>query len=67
MCLTSEPALFNHHRSAGPASAQSDIGDHGDEWRDHPITDMVRWSTRLNADVLIDGGEVFYDSFPNAD
>lgn len=66
-CLTSQPALFNHHRRAGPDSAQSDIGDHGDGWRDESLTDMVRWSTRLNADALIDGADTFHESFPNTD
>ena len=66
ICLTSQPGLFHHHRPAGPDSAQSDIGDHGGGWRDQAITDMVRWSTRLNADVLMDGGNVFHDAFPNA-
>lgn len=66
-CLTSQPGLFSHHRPAGPNSAQSEIGNHGDGHRDHSQTDMVRWSTRLNADVLMDGGSVFHDQYPNAD
>jgi hypothetical protein len=35
-CLTTQLGLFQHHGVAGPASAESDIGDHGDEWRDGP-------------------------------
>lgn len=66
-CLTVQPALINHHRPAGPLSAASDIGDHGDGYQDNAMTDMVRWSTRLNAETLVDGGNVFHDQFPNAD
>lgn len=66
-CLTVQPSLFHHHRAAGPLSALSDIGDHGDGYQEQSMTDMVRWSTRLNAGVLIDGGKVFHDQFPNAD
>lgn len=64
-CLTTQPGLFHHHRPVGSLSAQSDIGNHGDGYRDQPMTDAVRWSTRMNADVLLDGGNVFHDSFPN--
>lgn len=67
LCLTSQPALFNHRRPAGPDSAQSDIGNHGDGRRDHSMTDMIRWSTRLNADVLMDGGSIFHDQYPDAE
>lgn len=67
LCLASQPGLFHHHRPAGPDSTQSDIGAHGDGFREHSQTDMVRWSTRLNADVLMDGGTVFHDQYPNAD
>jgi hypothetical protein len=64
-CLTTQPGLFQHHRPAGLASAMSDIGNHGDGWRENAMTDMVRWSVRLNADVLLDGGTEFRDQFPD--
>ncbi|KAH6838472.1 glycosyltransferase family 25 protein [Chaetomium sp. MPI-CAGE-AT-0009] len=64
-CLTTQPGLFQHHRPAGPASAMSDIGNHGDGWRDKGMTDMVRWSVRMNAGVLLDGGKEFMDQFPD--
>lgn len=67
LCLTVQPALIHHHRPAGLISAMSDIGSHGDGYREQSMTDMVRWSSRLNAGVLIDGGDVFWDQFPNAD
>ena len=66
-CLTTQPGLFQHHRVAGPNRAASDIGDHGDGWREHGMTDMVRWSTRLNADAILDGATEFHDQYPNAD
>ncbi|KAL2262370.1 hypothetical protein VTK26DRAFT_1553 [Humicola hyalothermophila] len=64
-CLTTQPALFQHHRTAGPKNAMSDIGDHGDEWVDSARTDMVRWSVRMNAQVLLEGGDVFEDQYPD--
>ena len=64
-CLTTQPGLFQHHRTAGPDSAMSDIGDHGDGWRDTPMTDMVRWSVRLNADTLLVGGREMVDQYPD--
>ncbi|KAI1099768.1 hypothetical protein F4804DRAFT_320943 [Jackrogersella minutella] len=65
-CLTVQPALFHHHRTAGPLSAASDIGDHGDGFRDKSFTDMVRWSVRLNADVLLEGGTEIVDQYPDS-
>ncbi|OTB15808.1 glycosyltransferase family 25 protein [Daldinia sp. EC12] len=64
-CLTTQPALFHHHRAAGPLSAESDIGDHGGGFREKGSTDMVRWSVRLNADVLLEGGTDFVDQYPD--
>jgi hypothetical protein len=66
-CLASQPALFNHHRPAGPDRAQSDIGDHGEGFRDHSESDMIRWSTRLNAGVLMDGRTDFFDGWPDVE
>lgn len=64
-CLTVQPALFHHHRAAGALSASSDIGDHGAGFRDSSSTDMVRWSVRLNADVLLEGGTNIIDQYPD--
>ncbi|KAK3302648.1 glycosyltransferase family 25 protein [Chaetomium strumarium] len=64
-CLTTQPGLFQHHRTAGPMNAMSDIGDHGDEWRETPMTDMIRWSVRLNADALLEGRRQFVDQWPD--
>ncbi|KAK3294029.1 uncharacterized protein B0H64DRAFT_325599 [Chaetomium fimeti] len=63
-CLTTQPTLFAHHRPAGPASAMSDIGNHKG-WRDRPMTDIIRWSVRMNADVLMDGGADVADQWPD--
>lgn len=45
----------------------SDIGDHGEGFRDTPSTDMVRWSVRVNADMLLEGGTDFVDGYPDVD
>jgi hypothetical protein len=66
-CLTTQPALFHHHRMAGMVSAMSDIGDHGknNEFREKAMTDMVRWSVRLNAEALMEGRTDFVDQYPD--
>lgn len=64
-CLTLQPGLFHHHRPVGPVKDASDIGDHGDSFRTQAATDMVRFSTRLNADVLLEGGTAFIDQYPD--
>lgn len=66
-CLTMQPALFHHHRMAGRVSAMSDIGEHGKDggFRETAMTDMVRWSVRLNAEVLMEGGTEFGDQYPD--
>lgn len=64
-CLTVQPALFQHHRAAGPLSALSDVGDHGTGFRDVSSTDMVRWSVRLNADALLAGSGEIIDQYPD--
>ncbi|OLN88165.1 hypothetical protein CCHL11_00366 [Colletotrichum chlorophyti] len=63
-CITTQPALFHHHRPAGPLSSMSDIGNHGSGFREKSMTDMVRWSVRLNADALLDGRTDFVDQYP---
>ncbi|KAK1992731.1 hypothetical protein LX36DRAFT_587826 [Colletotrichum falcatum] len=63
-CLTSQPAFFHHHRAAGPMSSMSDIGTH-DGFRETSMTDMVRWSVRLNADALLEGRTDFIDQYPD--
>ncbi|TEA19046.1 Procollagen galactosyltransferase 1 [Colletotrichum sidae] len=64
-CVTTQPALFHHHRPAGPNSAASDIGNHGEGFRETSMTDMVRWSVRLNADALLEGRTDFVDQYPD--
>ncbi|KAK3905562.1 hypothetical protein C8A05DRAFT_12645 [Staphylotrichum tortipilum] len=66
-CLTTQPALFHHHRTAGRVNGMSDISNHGDngEFREKAITDMVRWSVRLNVEALLEGRTDFVDQFPD--
>lgn len=64
-CLTTQPALFHHHRPAGPAGNASDIGNHGDGYNKVPLTDMVRWSVRLNAQKLMTGDTNYTDQYPD--
>jgi hypothetical protein len=66
LCLTTQPGLFHHHRPAGLHAAESDISNHGDGWRDQSVTDMVRWSVRLNADAIMDGETVLHDQYPDS-
>ncbi|EJP63114.1 LPS glycosyltransferase, putative [Beauveria bassiana ARSEF 2860] len=65
LCLAPQPPYFHHHRPAGPMSAMSDIGDHEGDFRKDPMTDMVRWSVRLNSDRIIDGRTDFVEQYPD--
>jgi hypothetical protein len=62
-CLTVNPTLFSHHRPVGPIGASSDIGNHGDGYRKSALTDMVRFSVRLNAEVILNGSTDYIDQF----
>lgn len=64
-CLSAQPSLFHHHRPAGSLKAESDISDHGEGFREKPHSDMIRWSVRMNAEVLMKGGTEFVDQFPD--
>jgi hypothetical protein len=64
-CIATQPALFHHHRVAGPNSAASDIGNHGDGYRKDSQTDMVRWSVRMNAEKLLNGDTNYTDQYPD--
>jgi hypothetical protein len=66
-CLTSQPSLFHHHRPLGPKSAESDISDHGEGWQEKAHTRVVRWSVRMNAEILMEGGTDFIDQYPDVD
>ncbi len=66
-CLTTQPPLFKHHRPAGPGAAMSDITDHGAEYIHKAYTDNIRWSVRMNLDVLLAGGTEFVDQYPDTD
>ncbi|KFG79613.1 hypothetical protein MANI_029708 [Metarhizium anisopliae] len=65
-CLSVNPSLFSHHRPVGPIGASSDIGDHGEGYRHEASTDMVRFSVRLNAEVILNGSTNYIDQFPDS-
>lgn len=64
-CLTVQPPLIQHHRAAGPAGKDSDISGHGDGFREKSMTQEIRWSVRMNTEVLIKGGTDYADQFPD--
>lgn len=64
-CVTATPGLFQHYYRAGMVGADSDINEKGEEVRRKGYSRNVRWSTRLNAGVLIDGGKEFVDQYPD--
>lgn len=64
-CLAANPSLFQPHRAAGSESTDSDIQIVGGGFREKGMTDGVRWSTRLNLEVLLAGGKNFVDSYPD--
>ncbi|TVY47724.1 hypothetical protein LOCC1_G002397 [Lachnellula occidentalis] len=65
-CLTTNPALLNRHRSAGWMGADGDIqSDYATDFREEAETDNVRWSTRLNMEVLLEGRTEFVDQWPD--
>lgn len=64
-CLTVQPPLIQHHRPAGPKSAQSDISGHGEGMNEKPHTEEIRWSVRMNAEVLMVGGTDYVDQYPD--
>lgn len=66
-CLATQPSLFQPHRKAGSQTADSDIDTaaHGTGIREKAMTDVVRFSTILNADTLLAGGKDFVDQYPD--
>jgi hypothetical protein len=62
-----QPSLFQHHQPAGLKNVESDISDHGEGFREVGVTNVVRWSTRMNWDVLLDGRTDFVDQWPDAE
>ncbi|KAI1772467.1 glycosyltransferase family 25 protein [Hypoxylon cercidicola] len=65
-CLTAQPSLFGIHLPAGPKKSNSDISDHGAGYQ-AAMTRGVRYSVRMNADVLIEGRmNELVDQWPDA-
>ncbi|KAK9426084.1 hypothetical protein SUNI508_12628 [Seiridium unicorne] len=66
-CLTMQPSLFQHHRPAGSKAAESDISPHGDGYVKEARTTVVKWSVRMNAEELMNGGTNYIDQYPDID
>jgi len=66
-CLTMQPGLFQHHRPAGNKTFESDISSHGTEYREKPVTEMIRWSLRMNVEALLGGRTDLVDQFPDTE
>lgn len=71
VCLTTQPPLFEHHQPRGLSSKQSDIDDHGAAFIETAHTDNIRWSTKLNSDILLQppwkGEKIWWESYPDTD
>ncbi|KAM3438609.1 hypothetical protein MY4824_003148 [Beauveria thailandica] len=65
VCIAPQPPYFHSHRRAGLPGAMSDIGDHKGAYRTEPMTDMVRWSVRLNSALILDGRTDYVDQYPD--
>ncbi|KAK5637081.1 hypothetical protein RRF57_012793 [Xylaria bambusicola] len=65
-CLTTQPSLFQIHLPAGPKKYNSDISDHGDGDQEKK-TEVIRWSVKMNAEVLVNGRTDFVDQYPDVD
>lgn len=70
ICLSPQPALFNHHRPVGPIWTWSDISGSEDpsavgdqSWNDIPASISIRWATRVNFLKLISGSKDYIDSY----
>lgn len=59
------PQLFDHHRRKGPKSRDSDIEDHGAEYREKAETLNIRWSVRMNMGRLLKGETEYEDQWPD--
>lgn len=64
-CLGVLPAVFQHHRPAGPMHSYSDIDDAGHDVNQRAYTRDIRWSTRLNMQKLVSGDTDYIDQYPD--
>jgi hypothetical protein len=62
-CFTATPMYFEHWRSQGPASAQSDISNFGDGYIDHGYSANIRLSVKMNLERLTED-QLPYDQYP---
>ena len=58
------PTLFDSHRTAGPTSKDSDIGN-GTGNRKKAMTANIRLSTRINVERLLVGRTDYEDQYPD--
>ncbi|MCJ1248345.1 hypothetical protein MMC30_005562 [Trapelia coarctata] len=65
VCLGVLPQLFDHHRRKGPKNWDSDIEDHGAEYREKPETLNIRWSVRMNMERILRGATEYEDQWPD--
>lgn len=64
-CLSPQPALFNHHRPAGPRYAWSNIGEESTDqtWNEIPKSENIRWGARVNLEKLVNGQTDYLDPY----
>lgn len=65
LCLGVLPQLFDHHRRKGPKNRDSDIEDHGAEYREKPETLNIRFSVRMNMERILKGETQYEDQWPD--
>lgn len=65
ICLSPQPALFNHHRPVGPTSAWSDISENDGigAWVDVAKSENIRWGARTNLHRFVNGRTDYIDSY----
>jgi hypothetical protein len=66
-CLTVQPPLFNHYRGIGKQTFESEISQHGDEYREKAWADNTQWSVRMNFEGLIKGQSTFVDQYSDSE
>nr|POE72053.1 hypothetical protein CFP56_11929 [Quercus suber] len=64
ICLSPQPALFNHHRPAGSRASWSDINENDESaYNEIPETTNIRWATRVNFPKLVKGQTDYIDLY----
>lgn len=64
ICLSPQPALFNHFRPVGDRSSWSNIGEGaGEGYNEVASSTNIRWATRVNLPRLVKGEREYIDSY----